>query len=262
MMATFNSYDVQEFYSRGIVAHPGVHYFLHIVVALGAVFALFLFQCRIHFPQVVGMMMPRLIMAIASSWIMFSATEEALKTSFDTCLIGKHWVWMIFLIAAVLLFMAVEIRNTAPDISRARLRLRVLSVFMIGLFYSALLGLLFTNMSAEKLLIRSEYLPVFYNDALADTSSYEIADEIAEQLKVKLNNGSLTKSSQFLSLQHIEARSSIPRLSTPILVIVPLFGKFEVYIFSGMLLVRTFFALFIGIFMQLIFESKPVTEPL
>ena len=37
--------------------------------------------------------------------------------------------------------------------------------------------------------------------------------------------------------------------------------KMEIWIFRDMLLQFTFFAMFIGIFIQLIFEEKPITEP-
>ncbi|MDZ7721649.1 MAG: hypothetical protein U5R06_02185 [candidate division KSB1 bacterium] len=36
----------------------------------------------------------------------------------------------------------------------------------------------------------------------------------------------------------------------------------SLYVFPGMLLFRAIFALFVGMFIELIFEDKPITEPL
>ena len=45
---------------------------------------------------------------------------------------------------------------------------------------------------------------------------------------------------------------------------MPLFGKrsLSLIIFPGMLLYQAIYTLFIGIFIQLVFEEKPITETL
>ena len=252
------------------------YWLVHAVAIIGVLVILALFRCSRHYPQAIGMLMPRLIMAISSAWIIFSTTEELWKTGFDLNLLGIHTIWIVLICAAILLFMSVEIRNMAPDIKRKRIWWRISGIFAIGLIYSVILGVFFTNVAAPKMLVRSGYLEEFFELDVLDSTKYQYCC-----IDTSIESGTCVRryrdipqafsvaepDSQYLALQAVEVKNTPPlemvSCNIPVLQRIPLFGSdFHLHIFPGMLLFRAFFALFVGIFIQLVFEDKPITEPL
>lgn len=71
---------------------------------------LFTFRYWKFLQSIVGLIMPRLIMGIASVWLLFVTTEELLKVSFDMQLF-EHKYKLLILLVPVILFMAMEIRK-------------------------------------------------------------------------------------------------------------------------------------------------------
>ena len=92
--------------------------------------------------------MPRLIMAISSAWLIFVIIEEMLKVSFDINIFDSDNNKLIFLLIPVILFMAMEIRNLARDISTWKVIWRVSLILAISIFYSIIAGLFFMNLSS------------------------------------------------------------------------------------------------------------------
>lgn len=229
------------------------------------------------FLPLLSALLPRLLMAITSSWLFFSTTEELVKSSFDVQILDASKIWVFLLIIPVFAFMAVEINNMAPDINAKTLIKRMLTLIGIGFSYSLLIGLFFTNSLTETMLVRSNYLTEFYSSEV-DSSEVHISkglymktDSSASRSHVKYselpyfltNHDSRDKDKyQYLNFvkYNISWLSSEPfrlRYEVPVFKEIP---SFE--IFPGMLIYRAIFALFIGIFIQLIFEDKPITEPL
>jgi len=207
-----------------------------------------LFICKLALP-VLGMFMPRLIMAISSAWIVFTATEELYKSSFDITL-SAGW-WVVLLIIPVMLFMMLEIHNIAPDVKTFSIFRRCLGILGIGLIYSLLIGLFFINFTANRILPRSDYLKTFYHelDNKEWNNPYENNEESID-----------TDCSKQLydNLKRVHPKSN---KGWPILIQTKILSlHFD--LLPNMLLFRAIFALFIGIFIQLIFEDKPITEPL
>lgn len=278
------------------------------------------------FIPLLSALLPRLLMAIASSWIIFLTTEELVKVSFDIQIFsGIKWFYL--LLVPVIAFMAIEIKNMAPDIQPKATTFRIVYILIIGFFYSILIGMFFINFMNEAILVRSGYLKeffteevhnsrIFYTDketkalmvGLSDYDSniynfdpyesnniidtlkaYKINlsvnyNEISNQQSTKLaffhkeidainaqtdslvimNILSPSLSKAYRSLARIRVVNSFTDLFDHYLLYqVPVIkNRFYFDIIPGMLLYRAIFALFIGIFVQLIFEDKPITEPL
>lgn len=274
--------------------------------------------------------LPRLLMTISSSWVIFSTTEELVKSSFDVRLFGNEMNWAFLLVVPVVLFMAVEIKNLAPELKLKDMFIRISYILGLGLFYSILIGLFFINFYNETILNRSGYLPLFISNHIPDSSKFKLDTELKaigigllndendliEDYKTKYDSilrstivikvldslnlqRSFTKAQQtklayfhdkinkidekedtawikrILAPSELDAVKMLDRVSYKLRIFnldtlemklmykIPIIknqSSFEV--FPGMLLFRAFFSLFIGIFIQLIFEDKPITEPL
>ncbi len=304
---------------------------LAIYLLLGFIPFLLLFLVLLYrrmFLPIIGAMLPRLLMATASSWLFFTTTEELWKSDFDLKLNEIFWIFILLLLPIVS-FMAVEIRNQAPDIPSTALGGRISQVLLIGLIYSFIIGLFFTNLTGEKILVRSGYLTEFYkknlNSGLFDSKKKVVTTALAlglmngsdETLVNYMGKEELQKEmmeKQWMINQNSEKFDNITFLAklaymddkvNPIddyadnkwieiilkadpagaydklsLFTYSLFSKNiqlkydvpvvlwpgqsagMVVVFPGMLIFRAVFALFMGIFVQLIFEDKPITEPL
>ena len=283
---------------------------------------IFTLRYRKMLQPTIGLLMPRLVMALSSAWIIFATTEELLKASFDTILFAHRFILFLLLIP-VTVFMGMEINNLAPDISVPKILKRVFSILGIAFIYSILIGLIFTNLTAERILTRCGYLEKIYKDNISDPKVFRSDSALAYAvgslsagderiLTFKSNLKDLNKVDKysrlgkdlkslplrmaffdsvrdisrgkgcrlqmkkediskiilhstseklFQSLKEIRYRNSKLR----IMYIVPFhfFGKeMNIKLLPGMLLFRAVFVLFIGIFIQLIFEDKAITEPL
>lgn len=229
-----------------------------LIVSLGLMY-------RKMFLPILGAMLPRLLMAIASAWILFTTAEELWKESFDVRLFYNFWV--ILLIIPVLFFIGIEIRNMAPDIDPWPLTRRILYILLIGFFYSILIGIFFTGFSAKKMITRCEYLKIFYEIQNKDSHDGAFTFRDTALLGQILNAKSFDDREAFEHLDKFRYKFKFLGLSENdslniMYKIRVLNDDFRLYVFPGMLLFRSLFALFIGIFIQLIFEDKPITEPL
>jgi hypothetical protein len=205
---------------------------------------------------VLGMLMPRLIMAISSAWIFITTTEEIYKSSFDVTF-STGW-WVALLIIPIMLFMMLEVRNIAPDVKSSSIFYRCIVVLGIGFIYSLIIGMFFINFTAKRILPRSDYLPTFYHEL--DNTKWENPYKGKELEKIKKSNSSnLYDDLGKVHLKSNEIYRVLPEW--PVLLKIKIVC-FDLDVLPVMLLFRTFFALFIGIFIQLIFEDKPITEPL
>jgi len=292
-----------------------------------AAFLVFLVLMFLFFYDMVftllGIIMPRLIMAISSAWLFFVITEEFWETSLDIN-VSEH-LSVLFLLVPVVLFVGLEIRNIAPDISVHWLIGRMTGILLISFIYSLVIGTLFINFAGKRLLIKSGYLDVFF-ERLVQSESVTIKDgrwlEAAAKLYIsKSENISvdslgttmqqvMTSSAwnefnklsehdrrkildlylNHLKMQtHLESKdffltaikeknsnqkqlynylsnvvfkSSGMPIMQELTFQLPLLGKYSLVIFPSLLLYRAIYTIFIGIFIQLIFEEKPITEPL
>ena len=211
------------------------------------------------FLPVASAMLPRLMMATASAWLLFTTTEELWKMSFDMKIFENNWV--IVLLVPVILFMSIEIKNQAPDIKLRDVLLRIGYIISIGFIYSILIGMFFIHFTGEKMLNRSGYFEEFYASSDLNTSfqpSSTLFCAFRDDSSKVIANGY-----KWLSDVKYELNGYPMQLKYDIPVFFWREGeKATMSFLPGLLLFRSIFALFIGIFVQLIFEDKPITEPL
>ncbi len=206
---------------------------------------------------VFGILMPRLIMATASAWLVFISTEELWKVSLDQTLNLTDLMPAILLLVPVVVFMAIEIRNIATEISGCQLAARLTSVLLIGFLYSVIIGAFFIGVGGEKMLTRSGYLSEAVQ-SFSKSDKFEITGQLKEAVQ---QNKKLTDSALYERLKDV--RYNLFGHKINLKYEIPFFSKEKTLdFFPGMLLYRAIFALFFGIFIQLIFEDKPITEPL
>ncbi|MDZ7721648.1 MAG: hypothetical protein U5R06_02180 [candidate division KSB1 bacterium] len=62
----------------------------------------------------------------------------------------------------ILIFVALEVRNLAPDVKKWRIWSRVIGVVCIGLFYSLVTGLFFTHFISRDIIAYSGYIETFW----------------------------------------------------------------------------------------------------
>ena len=253
-------------------------------------------KCRIVDPN---NFLPRLIMATASAWLAFVTTEEIWKVSIDASFYSS--LWILFLMFPVVFFLFIEIRNIVLHKSFCQYFKRVIGILVLGYVISFTIGLFFSSNNSELMMERSGYLPILYAEKLRDYNEetgsaafikdsidvlFEIdtiyfsdrSDSIPISDKVKkivqyLEDGSHKINQSFLfDKLYILKPTSKCEVNIPIKYKIqfPFFLKIDKKcpwllpdnIFPHLLFYKSFLALFFGIFLQLIFEDKPVTEPL
>lgn len=299
-----------------------------VYLGLGLIPAIILFLISYHrlLLPFASALLPRLLMAITSAWIIFETTEEIVKSSFDLTLSFNHW-WVLLFFIPIFLFIGLEIKNLGPDLLSSDILKRSVYIITLGFLYSFLVGIFFMNTVQGDILERSGYLDEFLlnemenenfkvdkkliaaaifnldddDDRIEHFKGYDMDDIIKAETvvqkfgeKEKVSYSSLIhKKLKYLSLVLTKHGSLIDTNCYKILkgeTKIPLYKNLDLVtyknlfnvesklkyhvplafiskdcvidIFPGLLLIRTFFALFIGIFIQLIFEDKPITEPL
>lgn len=158
-------------------------------VVVGSISILVIYR-RFLLP-IIGLMMPRLIMAIASTWIFFTTSEELWKISFDVSF-SEEW-WIVLLILPVSSFMILELKRIAPDVKTKELFPRAFIILVIGFFFSLLIGTIFIHATAERMLCRSGYLENYYRDILIENSRFRFDSTAVHQLPLgSMNNEALS----------------------------------------------------------------------
>jgi hypothetical protein len=105
-------------------------------------------------------------------------------------------------------------------------------------------------------------------DFLNDSEHEEFQNLISEKNKLEsaINSNSAVGRvgyiDNFESLLNLKSHRINDKEADHLILYKYKFGKFDLYIFPAMLLINAFIAMFVGIFLQLIFEDKPITEPL
>ena len=214
-------------------------------------------------------------MATASAWILFVTTEEIWKTTVDTSIHSSRWILALMLVP--ILFLINEIRNIALHKKLIHYFGRTMWILFLGYVISLSIGWFFTTNTSEKMLVRSGYLPDLYieklscgDSALADSTDFN--DLIAAFIPDTALDPDSSKASAILAyLKDNDINISGHQMLYDNLHIlkpdngcksnVPIKRK-DKDVFPHLIIFRAFLALFVGLFLQLVFEDKPVTEPL
>ena len=214
----------------------------------------------------VGLAMPRLLMSISSAWLVSITSADLWKNALDQTF-DISLLFPLFGLLLVMIFVCVEIRNLAPDISPSLLSKRAINLLIVGLFYSVLIGFVCISATSKSMLVNSGYLKNFYIEKVHHEKLYKTNNGDIDIWLESVTNKDEKKSESYKHQE--ELFNWLPFLTTTnkaflsnhLLIQIRIFNFLPVFL-PAMLIYQGIFALFIGIFIQLIFEDKPVTEPL
>ncbi len=209
--------------------------------------------------RLTGLLLPRILMAIFTAWFAIALITENWLISFDINLFNRKTIWTIIGLSIIVLgFMLNEIKGIARGLNIWRLLYRIGVIFIVALSYSLVVGTTTSSYVAKKLMLRQNIAHEFWDkDNGKKFNNYAPINKELGQ-----NPNDATFNHDFESLSYLNSHRLGDEEAKHKILYKYEIGEFNLYIFPGMLLVSAFIAMFVGIFLQLIFEDKPITEPL
>ncbi|MCF8350508.1 MAG: hypothetical protein K9H15_05030 [Bacteroidales bacterium] len=228
--------------------------------------------------RIIGFFMPKLLMAIFSGWIILLTAEEVWKSVFDVYIENAVAIALVLMLI-IFIYVMLEIQKIKPKLTVSQVFTRTAFLIAFGLFYSNLIGITTIALSSERMLVRSGYLE--YNfEAIIDKEHNTVSpfldsnsiDSIKKILHEDKDSVGYAKDERLLPYlekiftQNEEPKHRLTYFPNKVLkIFLPdrLVEKFSfIRIFPGMLLVNTVIALFIGIFLQMLFDRRNIAEPI
>lgn len=266
--------------------------FIFILLALSLIIICSIINKNIHITF--NLFLPRMQIAMASAWVLFITTEEFWWMGYRNSIFHDLNIFVFIILALLLIgfYLNIEFRNIHPDLKSLKFRnkfIRVTGIIALGFSSSFIIGLLFTSFIAENIVNASKVIePICENITNLNNSevSYGFRGDKTEDIIKAIICGKLTrvqldsrykendvyernKTSLFRYLQDIyyndkeffgyEKKSylmynlgkHIPFLRD---------RDLGIYYMPDYLILRSVLALFFGIFFQLIFQEKAITE--
>lgn len=208
----------------------------------------------------VHLLFPRLVASIAAAWLTLAIGNELFQSFFDTI---PSWLSCALLSVIVLIFLVYEMNRIVPKESAFVKFVRSAELLVISFVLSVLVGLFIVNFTGERFLERSEYLETFYDeyveDGRANTNNtyrqdyYYSGKEVHKE--VTTNEEYLNNLQDLTVVRQGENRSHKKPVATYWVI-----GNYRFFILRDFLIQFAFLAMFIGVFIQMIFEEKSITE--
>lgn len=223
---------------------------ISLLVSLLALFAVGWF--KVGLATTLSLASPRMAMGILSGWMVFITSGDMWKLLYDLPLRPAVIVSMIAL-SLLSVFISVEVRNfNAPRSVNKSIWSRVIAILFVGLLYSSTIALMSAAFVTHHSLDKAGIL----------TKIERTNKEVMQHSK----DSALHSLATDLVTSHTEHETPRNKLSSQGLLYKPsihLFRQnFDLYVFPGMLLLQAVLSLCLGIFIQLIFEDKSMTEPI
>lgn len=246
---------------------------------------------RIDFISKLHLFLPRPVAAITFAWLTLSMGFDIYVSFFDALPSRNH---EIFITIVVFVFIMFVINRTMPASSSLRKVHRSIELLLISYAISLAVGLVVVNFIGEKFLERGGFMNDFYdeyvnvpgrqnkNRLMRDIAHLKATDEsvtdilLSAEDSVKLNylvKQTLKDSTESFRVQesnleniyHVVKEENkyylIQNYAYPLAEKKPLFGL-ELFIMRDFLIMFSFIAMFMGIFIQLIIlgDNKQMTE--
>ncbi len=217
---------------------------------------------HIHF------LFPRLISSIAAAWLTITMSEDMFKVFFDMEL---TWISPVVICTILLIFIIYEVNKIIPYSSLIIRVGRALELMLISFVISILVGIFAINFTGEKLLERCGILPEFYSENFSKKNDFYYVSD-AESGKYELEkidttkNKALCESCKSIAINHefqwVEHMDKVYYKSDKLPLVTKdlIAGDYKIFILWDFLIQFAFVAMFIGIFIQMIFEEKNITE--
>ena len=254
------------------------------------VFSWFRFP-RMDFISKLHLFLPRPVAAITFAWLTISMGFDIYVSFFDAL---PSQNYEIFITIVVFVFIMFVINRTMPACSSLRKVHRSIELLLISYAISLTVGIVVVNFIGEKFLERGGFMNDFYeeyvnvpgrnnkNRMLRDTAHLKTTNESVSSIllsaedSVKLNylvNQTVKDSAESFRVQKSNLRNiyhvikeknkyyKIKDYSYPLVEIKEIFGL-KIFIMRDFLIMFSFIAMFMGIFIQLIIlgDNKQMTE--
>jgi len=211
----------------------------------------------------VHLLLPRLVASIAAAWLSLAIGNELFQSFFDAL---PSWLTCILLSCVVLLFILYEMNKSIPNMSGMVKFGRSLEMLVISYLVSIVVGLFIINFTGERFMERSGYLKDFHEEYLANGG-----DKTGGAFQQDYHYQGDTLPSDTLSRLYLEnlKHLTITRHGADESSREPVLTYWDVqlgaethrfFILRDFLIQFAFLAMFIGVFIQMIFEEKTITD--
>ena len=213
----------------------------------------------------VHLLLPRLVASIAAAWLSLAIGNELFQSFFDAL---PSRLTCILLSFVVLFFILYEMNKSIPNKSGLVKLIRSLEMLVVSYLVSIVVGLFIINFTGERFMERSGYLKDFHEEYLANggdkTGGAFQQDYYYNSQISKIDSTSISR--DYLDdLKHL----TITRHGAEISSREPVLTYWDVqlgdethrfFILRDFLIQFAFLAMFIGVFIQMIFEEKTITD--
>ena len=212
----------------------------------------------VHWLSNMHVFLPRLTASIAAAWLTLAIGNELFGAFFDSLV---SWSTSILLTIIVFTFLMFEMNKMLPLEETILKVIRCLQVIAISYVISLITGLFIINFTGERFLERSGVLKDFYNDYVYNDNSKKVE---YHEYYLNPNKKHLLKDStdkEFLNELkniHFTPNSTLKAEDTKHPITIVWDSGF--FILRDFLIQFAFVAMFIGIFIQMLFEEKSITE--
>lgn len=226
----------------------------------------------VHWLSNMHVFFPRLVASIAAAWISLAVGNELFGSFFDSIVSWSTSIWLTVIVFAFVMY---EINKLLPLETTFNKVKRCLGIIAISYMVSLIAGLFIINFTGERFLERSDTLKSFYQDYVINNNQKQVENKgyythylfrtknkQPHNIHLQISDASDRQLIKGLERIHItpQEKTSQDGLNHPIATIWNLSGGAKFFILRDFLIQFAFVAMFIGIFIQMLFEEKSITE--
>lgn len=200
---------------------------------------------------------PRLIASIAAAWFTLAIGNELFISFFDVIPSALACALLSLIVFIFVLYNMNKDLPNAPSIVKFA---RGIGVLAVSLCLSIVIGIFVINFVGERFLERNGNLGSINNSFVAENrNDYESA----YGQTISVSDGMGPASSELQQLSRLES-STVAKAGSakeyPVATVWTFANGYRLFILNGFLIQFAFLAMFIGVFIQMIFEEKSLNE--
>lgn len=203
---------------------------------------------------------PRLVASITTAWLTLAAGNDLYGAFFDS-IVSQTMTTCLVLI--VFMFVLYEINRIIPSETTFNKLYRGFELTIISYLISLIIGALVINFTGERILERSGILESYYDNYITESNTKKV-ENIEFQMLHSLSDTVVKSFKDKERVEHLQqirihkTGSSGTEEDYPIAIEI---GKgYSFFILRDFWIQFSFVAMFVGIFIQMIFEEKRITE--
>lgn len=211
----------------------------------------------------VHLLLPRLVASIAAAWLTLAIGNELFQSFFDAL---PSRLTCGLLSSVVLFFILYEMNKSIPNKSGLVKLIRSIEMLVASYLVSIVVGLFIINFTGERFMERSGYLETFHSEYLANNGD---SAKFVYNQDYYYKEGALSKDSLNRDYLNDLENLTITRHGAEESSCGPVITYWEVqvgdethrfFVLRDFLIQFAFLAMFIGVFIQMIFEEKSITD--